>query len=169
MLRRWGVADGGVNDADSRELFRRMVFNILMDNTDDHEKNHALLVVRPRANGRYRLSPAYDVLPSAGAHGYQEFVCGEDGHDSTLKNAMSQCHAFGLSNLEAAREVERVIAVMGDWRGHFKACGVTDADIDSIAQHVDGNKLRVQREEFSARDYESVGAKAPSRRFKRPR
>ncbi|HEY8877196.1 MAG TPA: HipA domain-containing protein [Roseateles sp.] len=167
LLRRLGVADQGANDADSRELFRRMVFNILMDNTDDHEKNHALLVVSPRANGRYRLSPAYDVLPSAAAHGYQEFACGEDGHDSTLKNAMSQCRAFGLSPLEAAQEVEQVIAAVDGWREHFRACGVTEADMASIAQHVDGSELRVQREQFSAQAYEAAGAKASARRLKR--
>lgn len=46
-----------------------MVFNILVDNTDDHEKNHALLVVNPFANGRLRLAPAYDVLPSQSGQG----------------------------------------------------------------------------------------------------
>ena len=38
------MAQGGVSQAQQRELFRRMVFNILIDNTDDHEKNHALLL-----------------------------------------------------------------------------------------------------------------------------
>jgi serine/threonine-protein kinase HipA len=164
LLRRFGVAEEGVNAADSRELFRRMVFNILIDNTDDHEKNHALLVVRPRANGRYRLSPAYDVLPSAGAHGYQEFVCGEDGHDSTLHNAMSFCQAFGLSAAEAAAEVEQVIAALAGWRAHFKSWGVRDADIESVAQHVDGDALRVQREEFSAKTYTAGAEKVSGRR-----
>jgi len=45
-----------------RELFRRMVFNILLDNTDDHERNHVLLVNDAQT---YELSPAFDVLPSA--------------------------------------------------------------------------------------------------------
>ena len=50
------------------ELFRRMVFNILLDNTDDHEKNHALLVNDAQ---QFELSPAYDVLPSGQALGFQ--------------------------------------------------------------------------------------------------
>ena len=49
ILRRVGVSQGDAHLADARELFRRMVFNILIDNTDDHEKNHSLLVVDPRA------------------------------------------------------------------------------------------------------------------------
>lgn len=55
------------------ELFRRMVFNILIDNTDDHEKNHALLMT---ATGEYELSPAFDVLPSGQALGYQQMRVG---------------------------------------------------------------------------------------------
>lgn len=162
LLRRAGVTDDDANQSDAHELFRRMVFNILIDNTDDHEKNHSLMVVAPRNNGRYRLSPAYDVLPSAGAHGYQEFVCGDDGNDSTLRNAMSQCSAFGLQPPAAAQEVLGVIATINAWRDHFRACGVSESDIESIAQHVDGDALKSQRETFSATEYESTGT--PRRR-----
>ncbi|HET7133436.1 MAG TPA: HipA domain-containing protein, partial [Gammaproteobacteria bacterium] len=44
LLRRRGVNDGDGYVGEMRELFRRMVFNILIDNTDDHEKNHAVIV-----------------------------------------------------------------------------------------------------------------------------
>ena len=40
-----------------REVFRRMVFNILIDNTDDHEKNHALQVVAPRGTADIAWHP----------------------------------------------------------------------------------------------------------------
>ncbi len=63
-----------------RELFRRMVFNILMDNTDDHEKNHTLLVTDAQ---RYELSPEYDILPSGQALGFQQMRVGEQEADST--------------------------------------------------------------------------------------
>ncbi len=53
ILRRVGITQDDINQRDTHELFRRMVFNILVDNTDDHEKNHSLLVVNPLANGRY--------------------------------------------------------------------------------------------------------------------
>ena len=61
LLRRAGVTDEDQNLRDMRELFRRMVFNILIDNTDDHEKNHALQVGAPTRQGRYRLAPAYAI------------------------------------------------------------------------------------------------------------
>ena len=61
LLRRRGVSQNKTNLKHMHELFRRMVFNILIDNTDDHEKNHAFLV---NTEQEYALSPAYDVLPS---------------------------------------------------------------------------------------------------------
>jgi len=76
-----GPAQDGQNLRDAHELIRRMVFNILMDNTTDHEKNHALLVVNPHSNGGLKLAPAYDVRPANSGWGYQEFACSAQGRD----------------------------------------------------------------------------------------
>ena len=155
ILRRVGVAQGGQNLRDAHELFRRMAFNILMDNTDDHEKNHALLVVNPHNNGRLKLAPAYDVLPSNSGQGYQEFICGAHGRDSTLDNAMSECEAFGLTPAEAAQEVARVIAVVNTWQAHFAQAGVAEADINHLAAFIDGDELLTQRQGFEPAGYAS--------------
>lgn len=148
ILRRVGVQLGDTNRHDARELFRRMVFNILMDNTDDHEKNHSLLVVSPHKNGRLKLAPAYDVLPTNSGQGYQEFICGDHGRDSTLENAMSQCESFGLLPVEAAAEVELVIGAVSTWKEHFENVGVTRRDIETLADRIDGGELQAQRASF---------------------
>ncbi len=163
ILRRVGITQDNINQHDAQELFRRMVFNILMDNTDDHEKNHSLLVVNPFANGRLKLAPAYDMLPTNSGQGVQEFVCGADGRDSTLNNAMSQCAAFGLLPAQAASEVARVINVVNSWRSHFVQVGVTVRDITSLAERIDGATLLVQRTGFDPSRFQSL----PARR-KRP-
>jgi serine/threonine-protein kinase HipA len=155
LLRRVGVADGGLNLQDMQELFRRMVFNILIDNTDDHEKNHALMVVAPTQQGKYRLAPAYDVLTTNSGQGYQEFIVGTDMRDSTLANAMSQCELFGYTPAQAAAEVVRVIQVVDGWRMHFAACGVSPADLDNLAERIDGAQLLAQRQTFKPADYAS--------------
>lgn len=154
ILRRIGMTQDDMNQRDARELFRRMVFNILIDNTDDHEKNHALLVVNPFANGRLKLAPAYDVLPTNSGQGYQEFVCGTQGRDSTLDNAMSQCEAFGLSATEAAAEVATVIDVVNNWQEHFAQVGVTARDISNLAERLDGEELRKQRVSFDTAQFQ---------------
>ena len=145
LLRRRGVVDGGLSRAHMRELFRRMVFNILLDNTDDHEKNHVLLAGDAQT---YELSPAFDVLPSGQALGYQQMRVGLEHADSTLVNAMSMCRSFGLQNDEAAREVRLVIEVIGRWKEHFRSCGVSGRDIESLAEQIDRPFLEQQRREF---------------------
>jgi serine/threonine-protein kinase HipA len=159
ILRRIGVTQNDANQRDARELFRRMVFNILIDNTDDHEKNHALLVASPFENGRLRLAPAYDVLPSNSGQGYQEFICGAHGRDSTLENAMSQCDAFGLSPAEAAAEIARVIEVIHGWKAHFALTGVTRGDIENLAERIDGAELLSQRDGFNPARFQSLPIK----------
>jgi serine/threonine-protein kinase HipA len=156
LLRRVGVTDEDLNVRDMRELFRRMVFNILIDNTDDHEKNHALRVVAPSRQGRYRLAPAYDILPTNSGQGYQEFIVGTDQRDSTLANAMSQCELFGYTPAQAAVEVVRVIEVVDGWQEHFAACRVTKTDIKSLAERIDGEPLLGQRRTFNSADYATI-------------
>ena len=115
--------------------------------------------------GRLRLSPAYDVLPSNSGQGHQEFVVGAEGRDSTLANAMSQCTLFGLEGAAAAQEVLRIIAVVDTWREHFMACGVAQADIDSLAQRIDGAELLQERRGFSPAGYATPAPKRRRRPF----
>jgi len=124
------------------QLFRRMVFNILIDNTDDHEKNHSLL---RRADGSWLLSPAYDLVPSAQGLGYQALQVGSDGTRSNLDNALSQARAFGLKQ-SAARDLVRAIARQVDgWKAHFAEAGVHGSDIDTLSQYLDQGPLGQER------------------------
>jgi len=109
--------------------------------------------VAPTRQGRYRLAPAYHVLPTNSGQGYQEFLVGREQRDSTLANAMSQCELFGYSRAEAAAEVVRVTGVIDGWRDHFAACGVSEADLESLAARIDGDQLGSQRRAFNPADY----------------
>jgi serine/threonine-protein kinase HipA len=140
LLRRNGVTQGNQHNSEMREVFRRMVFNILIDNTDDHEKNHALLLSTTNQHGNMRLAPAYDVLPTNSGQGRQEFGVGKDGHDSTIKNAFSQHTLFGLSANDANIEIDNVILCVKGWREHFLECGVSTADVESLEQWIDVNR-----------------------------
>jgi serine/threonine-protein kinase HipA len=155
LLRRSGDVVDDRNRKQMVELFRRMIFNILMDNTDDHEKNHALFVkyrpVRPGSAIRtvqLELTPAYDVLPTNSGQGHQEFGIGDRGHESSLENAMTRCRLFGLTPPEAAAEVVKVIAVVDTWQEHFTACSVSAADILELAGRIDSDDLLSQRKGF---------------------
>lgn len=150
ILRRRGVSKRALGEHHAFELFRRMVFNILIDNTDDHEKNHALLMDDPQGVRQMRLAPAYDVLPSNSGQGRQQFRCGLEGFESTLANAMSECAMFGLTHEAALDEITKVVAVVDTWQEHFKSVGVCDADIKALAQAIDNPVLMSQRQNLSS-------------------
>jgi serine/threonine-protein kinase HipA len=141
-LRRRGVTAAGHHRVQMRELFRRMVFNILIDNTDDHEKNHVLLMT---PSGEYELSPAFDVLPSGQALGYQQMRVGRDAADATLDNALSECEQFGLTKKETTDEMKAVCSVVNGWKAHFAQAGVGRRDIESLAEQIDRPFLKEQR------------------------
>lgn len=165
ILRRQGIAKDNTSQRDARELFRRMIFNILIDNTDDHEKNHSLLLTDPFSYGTMKLAPAYDILPTNSGQGYQEFICGDQGRDSTLENAMSQSEAFGLLPIEAAAEVIGVIEVVNTWQHHFISEGVSAKDITLLADRIDGEDLILQRQNFSSMQ---VSSALPKKRGQNP-
>jgi len=130
------------------QLFRRMVFNILIDNTDDHEKNHALIRT---AAGHYELSPAYDVLPAGHGLGYQQLRVGARDTESSLDNALSEIAAFGLQRQQAIDIVQAVCHAVAGWKEHFAECGIRSRDIDELAQYIDGDALSSQRKQYLPR------------------
>lgn len=146
-LRRRGRVDQGQNRQDMQELFRRLVFNILIDNTDDHEKNHVLLALD---NQQYRLSPAFDVLPTGQALGYQSMGVGEDGAASSVDNALSMAASYGLTALAAREEARRVARTVEGWKRHFSTTGVDDNTIALLADQIDRPFLQDQRQALLA-------------------
>lgn len=146
LLRRRGPTAGGRNRAQMRELFRRLVFNILIDNTDDHEQNHALLM---NVAQQYELSPAFDVLPSGQALGYQAMVVGQAGAESSIANALSACRSYWLSPQEAADEARQVARVVDGWRVHFERSGVPKQAVRRYADQIDRPALAGQRKRFA--------------------
>lgn len=142
LLRRRGVVEGGIAKKQMQELFRRMVFNILIDNTDDHEKNHALLM---EDDLNLLLAPAFDVVPTAQGLGYQQMRVGRDAADSTVSNALSEAAQFGLRPAQAREEAARVAKVVHKWKDHFHAAGASEHDIDRLARYIDRDFLAAQR------------------------
>lgn len=128
------------------ELFQRMVFNILMDNTDDHERNHSISL--NLSDGYYDLTPAYDVVPSLQNLGYQALTVGSSGAESSLENALTDINEFGIKKPRAMALVQQVAATVEQWAGHFRQCGVCDADMEQLAASIDRDALRQQRQAF---------------------
>lgn len=115
------------------EFYRRMVFNILVRNTDDHPRNHGILV-----HGReITLSPAYDIVPSLipvgiGTDFRLAMSVGNQGREADFDNALSQAQRFGLSRGKAKAVVLQLARNVSEWQGHFEECGVSGKEIDLL-------------------------------------
>jgi len=120
--------------ADRTELFRRMVFNILIGNEDDHAKNHACFW----DGSRLRLTPAYDLLPQrrTGIEGRQAMIVGKlgpGGRESTLTNALSSAPRFGLDRDESMAVAGEVLGVVREqWERRFADVHVPKREIESL-------------------------------------
>jgi serine/threonine-protein kinase HipA len=118
-LRRWSINA----DEDRRELFRRMAFNAMVTNIDDHPRNHALL----RTPEGWRLSPAYDIVPMALVSQERRDLAlsaGAHGRAASLYNLLSRCDVFGLSRGDAQSQVDAMLRVVEGWRDRFVAHGI---------------------------------------------
>jgi serine/threonine-protein kinase HipA len=97
---------------DAEELFKRMCFNALVSNLDDHPRNHAVIA---KSKG-WRLSPAYDITPSRSIsqdHRDLAMTVGDFGRYASAQNLLSQCRRFLL-------EPEKAQALISDMEGRVK-------------------------------------------------
>jgi len=117
------------------ELFRRMVFNIIARNQDDHVKNIAFLMNR---EGEWSLAPAYDVTYSYQPQGlytssHQMTLCGK--RDGFTLDDFQECGKIALLKRGQAKEIlDEVREVVSQWRSYADATGVRPDQRDKILQ-----------------------------------
>jgi serine/threonine-protein kinase HipA len=118
---------------DLEELFRRMAFNALISNTDDHPRNHALIA--PTA--QWELSPAYDLTPNPLTSLEKRdlaMTCGTFNRYANRTNLLSQHAQFKLSREKAGAIIDQVQQVVaGRWEASLRQQGTTQADCDAVA------------------------------------
>lgn len=119
---------------DAVELFRRMCFNAMISNMDDHPRNHAVLAW----DRDWRLSPAYDLTPSAPVSLDRRdlaLICGDAGRYANAENLLSQSGRFLLSRDEAEAIINEMEAcITKSWYGVARTAGVSDRDCDRITR-----------------------------------
>jgi serine/threonine-protein kinase HipA len=117
---------------DARELFRRMCFNALVSNIDDHPRNHALIA----KDKDWKLSPAYDLTPSpviAQEHRDLAMECGDMGRYANARNILSQHARFLLKEDEAVKIVgDMKEQIASTWYDTVRSSGVSDSDAETI-------------------------------------
>ena len=123
-----------VGDArkDAKELFRRICFNALISNIDDHPRNHAILA----KDKNWKLSPAYDLTPSVPVSLERRDLaldCGDQGRYANAKNIVSEHARFLLDRGEAEQlAAEMKAQVEATWYDTVRASGVSEKDAETI-------------------------------------
>lgn len=132
---------GAQATADCKALWRRVVFNILISNTDDHLRNHGFLYEGLEG---WRLCPAYDLVPVPADLGSRMLSTTIDyGGDpsASIDLALENAYYFELE-LDEAREVARDVAdIVAGWREVARAKGVPDPEIDRMRSAFDHENL----------------------------
>ena len=119
-----------VNPAhDLDQLYRRMIFNLIVDNTDDHVKNHGMLHV---SNGQYRLAPAFDIVMQLQNLGYQELAIIAGNNVSSIRLAIEAAPYFGFKKEDA----ENIIHSTQE---------IAHRELMAIAEHFGANAALKQR------------------------
>lgn len=117
---------------DAQELFRRMCFNALISNTDDHPRNHAVIAM----GSDWRLSPAYDLTPTRWVSITRRDLaleCGDMGRHAHADNLQSQSVRFLLDGEEATTVIDTMEQVVRDrWYEIARGEGVSERDCETI-------------------------------------
>ena len=135
------------------ELYRRILFTILVSNNDDHLKNHGLLHA---GSGRWVLSPAFDINPEP--HRDRRLKTGISelsGNEASVEAALEAAPFFELKPDDAAATAARMAStIRNEWRGRLAASGLTVAEIGAYRPAFEHGEsrlaLRLGRKEPSA-------------------
>ena len=126
---------------DLRELWRRIVFTILVSNKDDHLKNHGFIYA---GGDRWRLSPAFDINPSPSRHRVLETGIMQGGSfDASLDIAFEACDFFDLTPADAREQASLIAKVTTkNWRQALRdeGCSTDDMQVYANAFEHDDSK-----------------------------
>lgn len=130
VIRRFGA----VARTDLRELWRRMAFNVLISNTDDHLRNHGFLYA---GAGGWTLSPAYDLnpVPPLIKPRFLSTAIGENPEDTSasLALALEVAEYFDMEDEEARAVAHEVASVTRQWSDRAQTMGIPGDEIDLMA------------------------------------
>jgi serine/threonine-protein kinase HipA len=120
---------------DSERLFRQMVFNAVVGNTDDHLKNFWMVY---GAGDGWRLSPAFDLVPDIGRRD-EHVILFDTGPYCPGRDKLKKLgRAWGVSNSD--RTVDEVFAAVSGWSAEYETFGVQDNEIQQFKE-IDRNLL----------------------------
>jgi serine/threonine-protein kinase HipA len=126
------IRQHGINvNGDLEELWRRILFSVLICNTDDHLRNHGFLYDIDRRG--WRISPAFDLNPMIDTPRYLSVAINEQDSQLSFDLVLSVGDYFGLDAAARRRIVGEVFAAVSGWRREADRLGIARAEIDRMA------------------------------------
>jgi serine/threonine-protein kinase HipA len=127
---------------DLHELWRRIVYTILVSNSDDHLKNHGFVYA---GGDRWRLSPAFDINPSPSRHRILETGIIQGGSfDASLDIALEACEFFELTPADARQQAFQMAeTIANNWKQALRDEGASSDDLRTYAdafEHTESQK-----------------------------
>jgi serine/threonine-protein kinase HipA len=118
-------------NTDLRELWRRIIFTILISNTDDHLRNHGFL---RKSTAGWSLSPAFDLNPNPeGAVKQLATAIDEHNTEASLATALNVAGLFRLSEADAHQIVDELSTVTARWQEVARAMGLAMPELQRLA------------------------------------
>lgn len=117
---------GATPKEDLLELWKRIVFSILISNTDDHLRNHGFLYVNQKG---WKLSPLYDVNPSNDNKNVLSTYITENDNSQSLELVLNVCDYFEINHHEAEKIIKNMKNIVGNWKQVAKQFGLSSAEI----------------------------------------
>lgn len=151
---------------DSRDvlrMFRNMTFNVLAHNRDDHAKNHAFLM---GADGKWTLSPAYDLTYSDGPGGEHSVAISGEGRNPGEKHMLAVAKEALIAERDAMEVIDRVRAAIDQWPRFADEAGLGKARVSELDRKLNGTR-RAQESKVQADLIASLPEPRPIPRRKR--
>lgn len=109
------------NHQETLECYRRMIFNVLTHNRDDHVKNFAF---RMTEEGDWELAPAYDLVFSPGPGGEHTLTVAGEGRAPARSHLLQLAEPAAISDREAESILDEIAGAAARWRAHARQAGV---------------------------------------------
>ena len=123
------IQNGAEPNKDLEELWRRMVFGIIISNTDDHLRNHGFLY----SDKGWRISPAFDMNPNIERTDFATSIDGS-GARNTIERAIKVCEDFRIDNSRGLCIVNEMKEAVSNWRKVAKKLGISAKGIDNMKE-----------------------------------
>ena len=135
--------DQGRVEPDLRECWRRMVFNVLISNTDDHLRNHGFL----RSASGWTLSEAYDLnpVPVDVKPRVHALALDDTDTEASLETVFATSTYFGLADRDSATIAGEVGSVVSQWRQVAASYGLSKSETDRMASAFEHDDLNAAR------------------------